>query len=100
MFASVETKTVNQILNVTGEVTTSQDSQIGAKRAGRITSVLVNDGDAVKSGQLLATMDNSDIQNQIQQAYAALSGAQAQLSQAKLNAAIGPTKTAAAVSSA
>jgi len=96
----VQTKTVSQILNVTGEVTTSQDSQIGAKRSGRITSVYVKDGDAVKAGQLLATLDNSDIQNQLQQALAALNGAEAQLAQARLNAAIGPTKSSASVASA
>jgi HlyD family secretion protein len=96
----VQFKTVSQTLDVTGEVTTSQDSQIGAKRSGRVTSVLVKDGDAVKAGQLLATLDNSDIQAQVQQAYASVSGAQAQVAQARLNAAIGPTKTAASVASA
>jgi len=93
----VQFKTVSQTLNVTGEVTTSQDTQIGAKRSGRLTGVLVRDGDPVKAGQLLATLDNSDIQSQLQQALAALSGAQSQLSQARLNAAVGPTKTSASV---
>ena len=96
----VEFRTVNDTLNVTGEVTTSQDSQIGAKRSGRITAVYVKDGDAVKAGQLLATLDNSDIQNQLQQALAAESGAEAQLAQAKLNAAVGPAKSNASVAAA
>src|SRR6185436_3695845 len=48
---SVRMRTVSESLNLTGEVTTSQDSQIGAKRSGRLTSVLVRDGDPVKSGQ-------------------------------------------------
>src|SRR4029078_11658732 len=97
---SVQFKPVSQLLSVTGEVTTSQDSQIGAKRSGRITGVFVKDGDAVSAGQLLATLDNSDIQSQLQQAYAALSGAQAQLAQARLNAKVGPMKSSASVASA
>src|SRR5436190_770093 len=62
----VQFKTVSQSLNVTGEVTTSQDTNLGAKRSGRLTSVLVKDGDPVKAGQLIATLDNSDIQSQLQ----------------------------------
>lgn len=98
--SSVHSMTVRETLGVTGEVTTSQDSLIGAKRSGRITSVLVRDGDPVKAGQLLATLDNSDIQSQVQQAFAALSGAQAQLAQARLNAVVGPSRTSASVSAA
>ncbi|MEA2553890.1 MAG: hypothetical protein QOJ65_2066 [Fimbriimonadaceae bacterium] len=98
--APVRIKTMSETLSLTGEVTTSQDAQIGAKRSGRLTSVLVNDGDSVKTGQLLATLDNSDIMSQLQQALSAQSAAQAQLSQARLNAAFGPAKTSAAVSAA
>jgi HlyD family secretion protein len=96
----VQIKSVSQTLSVTGEVTTSQDTQVGSKRSGRLSAVLVNDGDTVKAGQLLATLDNSDIQNQLAQALAAMSGAQAQYSQARLNAAIGPSKTSASIASA
>ncbi len=96
----VQFKTVSQTLSITGDVTTSQDTQIGSKTSGRLASVYVNDGDTVKVGQLLATLDNTSIQNQLQQALAAMSGAQAQYAQARLNAVVGPAKTSATIQSA
>lgn len=96
----VQVRTIGETLSVTGELTTSEDTQVGAKRSGRLTAVYVNQGDSVAAGQLLASIDSSDIQSQVQQALAALSGAQALLSQARLNAAVGPTKSTAAVNAA
>lgn len=96
----VQFKTVSQTLPVTGEVTTSQDAQVGSKTSGRLVSVYVNDGDTVKAGQLIASLDNTAIQNQLQQAMAAMTGAQAQYAQARLNAAIGPAKTSASLATA
>lgn len=96
----VQFKTVSQTLSVTGDVTTSQDTQIGSKTSGRLAAVYVNDGDTVKAGQLIATLDNTAIQNQLQQAMAAMSGAQSQYAQARLNAVIGPSKTSASVATA
>lgn len=93
-------KTVSETLSVTGEVTTSEDTQIGAKRSGRLVAVYVRDGDPVKAGQVLASIDASDIQSQVQQALAALNGAHAQLAQARINAAVTPSKSSAAVAAA
>lgn len=96
----IQFKTVSETLAITGQVTTSEDTMIGAKRSGRLVSVAVRDGDAVKAGQVIATLDASDAQAQMRQALAALSGAQSQLAQAKINAAIAPSKSSAAVASA
>src|SRR4051812_22758819 len=60
----VELKTVSQTLAITGDVTTSQDTQVGSKTSGRLAAVYVNDGDTVKAGQLLATLDASNVQSQ------------------------------------
>lgn len=96
----IQFKTVSETLAITGQVTTSEDTQVGAKRSGRLVSVAVRDGDAVKAGQIIATLDASDVQAQVRQALAALSGAQAQYSAAKVNAAIAPSKSSAAVAAA
>jgi HlyD family secretion protein len=97
---AAKTQSLTETLQVTGEVTTSQDSQVGAKRSGRIVQVLVKDGDPVVAGQLLATMDTTDLRAQLSQALANLSSARSQLSQAENSARVAPTRSAAAVKQA
>ena len=53
---SVDTRTIEEHLEITGEVTSGQDSSIGAKVGGRITAVYVREGDAVAAGQTIANM--------------------------------------------
>lgn len=102
-----ETKTIQQTLNVTGEVTTTSDSQVGPKASGRVTAVFVSDGDSVTANQPVAQMDTSILTAQLQQAIAqqaqaqgTLAQAQAALSQALHNQAINPSKSSAAIRSA
>ena len=94
-------------LEVTGEVTTSDDSQIGAKTAGKIVSVNVRDGDHVKAGETLAVQDTKALRAQLNQAQigvltaqAAVAEAQSQLTQAIRNATINPSRSIAGVLSA
>ncbi len=101
------TKTLQQTLVVTGDVTTSSDSQVGPKASGRVTQVFVKDGDSVSAGQAVAQMDTSILAEQLQQAIAqqaasqgTLSQAQSALSQALRNQAVNPSKSAAAIRSA
>lgn len=93
-------QTLTETLGITGQVTTSNDTQIGAKRGGRLTAVYVRDGDSVSTGQLLASLDSGDLMSQYRQALAALSGARSQLSQAITNARVAPTRSASIVASA
>ena len=101
------TKDLRQTLVVTGDVTTSDDAQVGPRLAGRVTQVLVQDGDRVAAGQPVAQMDTSILSAQLQQAAAqesssraTLAQAQSALSQALRNQAINPSKTTAAIRSA
>ncbi len=50
----------------------------GSKILGRVDRVLVREGDAVKAGQLLARLENRDLQAAVAQAKAGLSMAEAQ----------------------
>ncbi|MBP2651328.1 MAG: emrA 2 [Firmicutes bacterium] len=50
---------------------------VSAKISGRVTEVLVKDGDAVKAGQVIARLDKRDIEVQRKKAEAALAVAQA-----------------------
>jgi HlyD family secretion protein len=49
---------------------------IAAKTAGRITEVLVNDGDVVEAGQVLARMDTQTLEAELRQAHAQVRQAQ------------------------
>jgi HlyD family secretion protein len=99
--------TLTQNLEVTGDVTTSSDSQIGAKTTGRVVTVNVSDGDHVTAGQVVAVQDTAPLQAQLAQAQAGVLTAQASLAQAESsltqavrNATINPSRSTAAVLSA
>jgi RND family efflux transporter MFP subunit len=108
---TVATRELVQTLEITGDVTATQDTTVGAKSPGRIVSVYVKDGDTVAEGQLLATLDQVQARAQLSQAQAqvgnAIAGqssaiaqlrqAQSQLVQAGRNAQAKPTQSAAAV---
>jgi HlyD family secretion protein len=53
------------------------DSAVAPKTAGRIVAVTVREGDLVKAGQTIATLDDEQVRAREQQAHATLAGAQA-----------------------
>ena len=57
------------------------DAQLGFQVAGRIDTILVDEGDRVKDGQMLARLDQSTLDAQRAQAVAQLAGAQALLTE-------------------
>lgn len=98
------TQTIQQTVLVTGDVTTSEDTNVGPKASGKVVSVLVNDGDQMAAGQIVAQMDTAVLSAQLAQASAqeaqaraSLSQARAGLSQALRNQALNPAKSAAAI---
>jgi RND family efflux transporter MFP subunit len=104
---AARTQTLSDSLEITGEIIAGEDVQVGAKQSGKINAVYVKEGDTVAAGQLLASLDTSQLMSQLHQAQAQVSSAIAQmnqasssLTQARRNAAVGPSKSAAAVRSA
>ncbi len=100
----VNVQTLQETIEITGQVTTSTDSQVGAKNSGKIVAVYVKDGDPVSAGQTIAVQDTSSLNAQLNQALAgvqsaasSMQAANAQLSQAVSNARIQPTRSASAV---
>lgn len=74
-------------LGANGNVAAWQEASIGAEASGlRLTQVLVNVGDTVKKGQLLATFAGDAVQADVAQAKAALLEAQASALDAAGNA--------------
>lgn len=95
--APVTVKTLTDTVDISGSMTTADDTEIGAKQSGKIVSVYVRDGDAVAPGEVIARQDTTQLRAALSQALGQLSSAEANLAQAKANAAYGPSKSAAAV---
>jgi HlyD family secretion protein len=68
-------------LEVQGEVDATQ-VKVASKIAGRLDTLAVHKGDAIKKGQLLFSLKSPEIEAKLQQARAALTGAKAQNSKA------------------
>jgi HlyD family secretion protein len=97
---SAAARSLEDRMEITGEVVTGSDVVVGAKIPGRIVSVYVRDGDAVAAGQLIAAMETTNQMLSIQQAEAQVASARSALSQAQANAAVGPERSRSAVSAA
>jgi macrolide-specific efflux system membrane fusion protein len=72
--------TVTQSLSLTGNLAPLGESDLNLGSAGRVAAVNVQPGQAVKAGQVLASLDTSSLQASVTQAQATLSSAQAKLS--------------------
>lgn len=78
---------LSQTLMANGDIAAWQEASVGSEASGlRLTEVLVNVGDTVRVGQVLARFSDETIQADLAQARAALLEAQATLSEASLNA--------------
>jgi HlyD family secretion protein len=64
-------------MEVQGEVDATQ-IKVASKLVGRVDSLPINKGDDVKKGQLLYTIKSPEVEAKLEQAKAALKGAQAQ----------------------
>jgi len=71
-------------LRLPAVVEANLESQLGFKVGGRVESIGVDVGTVVTSGQVVATLENADYRNDIQQSEAALKQAQAEENNAKL----------------
>ena len=81
---------VPKTFSATGSVDAQDWVQVTPQAAGvQIQQILVNEGDTVQTGQAIAILDSSVLQDQLNEAKAQLSSAQAQFSsaQAQLNSA-------------
>lgn len=85
--ARPETTKITERLQAQGNIAAWQEAVIGSEVDGlRLIDVLVNVGDRVKAGQLLASYATETLQSDVRQAQAILMEAQANLANAKANA--------------
>lgn len=93
----VRTQDVQETFEISGNITTAEDSQVSARQPGKVARVFVSDGDHVQAGQIVAELDATPLRAQYQQALAQFQNAQSGLSTAVGNLRYGPLKSEAAV---
>ncbi len=77
--AKVEKGDLAKSVVATGKVTPITKVEVKSKASGIVKKLLVDYGDRVKKGQLLAQLDKIEIEAQVEQSHAALEAAQANL---------------------
>lgn len=76
---AVENRAIRETLQVTGRIATRDRVSLAAQVTGNVARLPVDEGDAVKAGQVLLVIDNPEIAAALRQADAALQEAGARL---------------------
>jgi HlyD family secretion protein len=77
-----ESNTPREIISVSGRIE-SDDAAVAAKTSGRIREIAVREGDQVKAGQVIATLDDEQVKARVDQAQSNVAQAEARLSRAR-----------------
>ena len=78
---TVAPTTFTQVVSVTGNVVPVNSVSLGFEASGQVAAVLKNVGDFVSQGDVIAYLDSSVLQANLQKAQSDLQGAQAQLAE-------------------
>ena len=79
--------TPSSVVELTGRVE-GDDSAVAAKVAGRILEIRVREGDDMKAGDVIAVLDDRQVQSRHDQAQAALTAAEARTTSARAQVAV------------
>lgn len=74
--AEAKVGTLVRTIDLTGKVVPAEEVDLGFASAGRISSVAVADGQSVSRGQVIATLDSSEVDAGLRQAIAELNVSQ------------------------
>ncbi|WP_198414955.1 efflux RND transporter periplasmic adaptor subunit [Piscinibacter terrae] len=77
------TSAVGAVLQATGYVTARRQATVSAQMTGTLTKVLIEEGDRVQAGQVLAQLEDSALKATLNAAQANLLASQAQVTQAQ-----------------
>lgn len=83
--ATVEARGDSTAVSLTGTIQAETEVNLGFRIDGRMVERLVNVGDRVTAGQVVARLDRTNEENALRAARAALAAAQAQLVEARAN---------------
>ncbi|MBI5566445.1 MAG: HlyD family efflux transporter periplasmic adaptor subunit [Chloroflexi bacterium] len=79
--AATESKTTSPVVSASGEVLPAQWTTLSFAQAGTVGELAVKEGDAIKTGEVIARLDAPDLQSQLAQKQAAIKVAEANLAQ-------------------
>ncbi len=79
------------VLRVSGRIE-ADETDIGAKTGGRVSQILVREGDLVKRGQLIAVIEDDEVNQQLQAAIAQVNSAQQDEAQARLDVSVAESR--------
>ena len=79
--------TPSSVVELTGRVE-GDDSAVAAKVAGRILEIRAREGDEMKAGDVIAVLDDRQVQSRHDQAQAALTAAEARIASARAQVAV------------
>ena len=79
--------TPSSVVELTGRVE-GDDSAVAAKVAGRILEIRVREGDDMKAGDVIAVLDDRQVQSRHDQAQAALTAAEARIASVRAQVAV------------
>jgi HlyD family secretion protein len=72
------------VLNASGYVTARREATVSSKITGKVTEVLIEEGVRVKEGQILARLDDTNVQASLQLAHAQLAATQSALEETRV----------------
>jgi HlyD family secretion protein len=76
---AVERQNLSITVTANGKIEAERSINVSPKNAGIVKNLLVKEGDAVKKGQIIAYMDDSNLQGQLTQAKAGIASSEANL---------------------
>lgn len=85
----VQSQPLVRTLQFSARVETRSRVGVGSTIVGRVDSVAVREGDAVKAGDVLVQLEQAELQASVQQSQASLAQAEAQLANVRTNSRIG-----------
>lgn len=84
-FAVAEREILTIAVRETGTIEPLIEVAVKSKVAGRLLALKVDEGDIVRKGQVIALLDPTELQRQVNQVKAALAAAEARLREAKVS---------------
>lgn len=72
------------VLNASGYVTARREATVSSKITGKVTQVLIEEGDHVQEGQVLARLDDANVQANLQLAQAQFASAKTALEETRV----------------
>ncbi|MBC8228298.1 biotin/lipoyl-binding protein, partial [bacterium] len=83
--ATVELGSISEVITASGTIVPLKIIEVSSKASGKIISMPVDKGDYLNEGDVIAEIEKTYAQNDVDQAEADLRSAQARLEQSKIN---------------